>query len=635
MKKVIIIILSVIVFLTLMLAFWTNLYPEMAYMKTPSGRRRCESLYVTMEDGIRIGIEIWLPSELDEKARVPALIQATRYSRTSISGVHKLPILMKLQLRLGLFPQWIVPHYQLDQEADLFNQSGYAVVLMDMRGSGSSFGTRPIEWAPEEIHDMGEIIDWIIVQSWSNGKVGSWGTSYPGNTAELITSLNHPALKAVAPESNDFDPLFGVGMPGGLKTENFIRQWSDYNQSIDEDISNARPVDDDKSGEILKMAYKSHDSQNIYNALMAINYRDDMWGNSGMTMEEVSPYGLKEKIEASKVPMFIRAGWLDAMVADGAISRYMTFSNPQEVIIGPWGHGRGLSSDPLLGKKPMPSVNREENRTYYRDFFAAKAEQMIPMIAFFDKYLKTEEVTEPIESSFTYYTMGANTWQTTDIWPPENVSDRIYYFSESNGLSAGKPEKDEGDDFYKVVFSATTGGNNRWMTQMGHSIDYTADRSLEDKKLLVYTGDPLNEDIIITGNPVVTLFVESSQGDCAFHVYLEDVAPDGRVTYLTEGVLRAIHRPVSPEEAPYVHPGIPYSYCRDDARPLDMDRVEKVPFNLNALSVRIEKGHSIRIAIGGSDVSVFTPDPQSEGLQWRIMGNSEFPASIQLPVSSH
>jgi uncharacterized protein len=41
----------------------------------------------------------------------------------------------------------------------------------------------------------------------------------------------------------------------------------------------------------------------------------------------------------------------------------------------------------------------------------------------------------------------------------------------------------------------------------------------------------------------VTLYIASTAEDVAFHIYLEDVAPGGHVTYLTEGVLRAIHRP--------------------------------------------------------------------------------------------
>jgi uncharacterized protein len=69
----------------------------------------------------------------------------------------------------------------------------------------------------------------------------------------------------------------------------------------------------------------------------------------------------------------------------------------------------------------------------------------------------------------------------------------------------------------------------------GHDVIYS-DRSEEDKRLLIYTGSPLERDTEITGSPIVTLVLSSSHSDGALHVYLEDVALDGRVTYITEGI---------------------------------------------------------------------------------------------------
>ena len=71
---------------------------------------------------------------------------------------------------------------------------------------------------------------------------------------------------------------------------------------------------------------------------------------------------------------------------------------------------------------------------------------------------------------------------------------------------------------------------------------YYPDRAEEDARLLTYTGAPLEGALRITGTPVVSLQLSSNKPDGALHVYLEDVAPDGRVTYLTEGILRLIHR---------------------------------------------------------------------------------------------
>jgi len=62
------------------------------------------------------------------------------------------------------------------------------VVLVDARGSGASGGKRVVEYSPAEVADMGEVAAWIARQAWSSGRVGTFGVSYDGNTAELGTS---------------------------------------------------------------------------------------------------------------------------------------------------------------------------------------------------------------------------------------------------------------------------------------------------------------------------------------------------------------------------------------------------------------------------------------------------------------
>ena len=38
---------------------------------------------------------------------------------------------------------------------------------------------------PEETADSLELLDWIVGQPWSNGRVGLWGISYEGTRALL------------------------------------------------------------------------------------------------------------------------------------------------------------------------------------------------------------------------------------------------------------------------------------------------------------------------------------------------------------------------------------------------------------------------------------------------------------------
>jgi putative CocE/NonD family hydrolase len=170
------------------------------------------------------------------------------------------------------------------------------------------------------------------------------------------------------------------------------------------------------------------------------------------------------------------------------------------------------------------------------------------------------------------------------------------------------------------------------MGQMGRPVKY-GDRRTEDEKLLHYTSAPLEADIEITGNPTVSLQVTSTHTDGAFHVYLEDVAPDGRVTYLTEGLLRAIHRKVGdPRIAPYVPLGVYHSLRKVDIQPLVPGEVAEISITLCPISVLVFMRHRIRLAIAGHDAALKTRYPLDGIPELSFQRNSSQASYLQLPV---
>ena len=95
-----------------------------------------------------------------------------------------------------------------------------------------------------------------------------------------------------------------------------------------------------------------------------------------------------------------------------------------------------------------------------------------------------------------------------------------------------------------------------------------------DAKGLTYTTEPLNEDVEVTGHPIIHLWVSTDRDDCAFYAYLEDVHPDGCSQYVTEGVLLGSHRKLS--EAPWDNLGLPYhSGLEADVEPMPDEPVER------------------------------------------------------------
>jgi putative CocE/NonD family hydrolase len=158
------------------------------------------------------------------------------------------------------------------------------------------------------------------------------------------------------------------------------------------------------------------------------------------------------------------------------------------------------------------------------------------------------------------------------------------------------------------------------------------DRADADARLLTYTTAPLEEDLEVTGHPVVTLYMSSTREDGAVFVYLEDVAPDGRVRYIGEGQLRLIHRKVSEEEPPFVTVGPYHSYLEADAKPMIPGEVVEVTFSLHPTSVLFPRGHRIRIAIGGADADTFARIPAEGTLEWTIERSPDQASRILLPV---
>ena len=73
----------------------------------------------------------------------------------------------------------------------------------------------------------------MIKQSWSNGKVGGFGTSFGGTTAELLAVLEHEAVKVVIPKFNHPDPFIDISHPGGLFNQRFIKDWHDLDETLD------------------------------------------------------------------------------------------------------------------------------------------------------------------------------------------------------------------------------------------------------------------------------------------------------------------------------------------------------------------------------------------------------------------
>ena len=563
------------------------------------------SSYITMEDGVKLAADVHLPEDLAEDDKVPALLYQTRYWRSYRSQAAG------------------IGNSILTAIDKLFLINGYAVVKVDVRGTGASFGFRESEYGPDEVLDGYDIVEWIVQQPWSNGKVGSYGISYSGTTAEFLLANQHPAVKAAILGWSDFDAYKSPVKPYGMQSDGFLKKWSQFIGSLDDNNmegGSVRAVDEDWSGAMLSNAVSQH-SRNIdvYKAFSLITYRDASTEDSGLSFHVGSSLYWREKIEKSGAAMFVMASWLDAGVADGALLRFNNYSNPQKLWILASSHGGRHHASPYV----------VSNRAL--DPIPCRMEQWRKALDFLNYYLKGMENGVDKWPDITYFNLGEEVFKETDVWPPKGTRKIRLFMREGNRLSLKPPKDKIGEDSYTIEFDVTTGSCSRWMTQMGTPVLYLNNRNDMDKKMLTFTSQPLKADLQITGYPIITLYVKSTHSDGAFLVYLEDVLENGKSVYITEGGLRAIHRKVS--KNPYVNQETPYhSFAEEDAKPLVPGEIAELSFELQPTSVLIKKGHKIRVAIAGADKDNFNRIPAQGTPTITVARNKKYSSFITLPV---
>jgi hypothetical protein len=378
-----------------------------------------------------------------------------------------------------------------------------------------------------------------------------------------------------------------------------------------------RPVDEDRDGSLLAAAIRDHQANPPLDVVaLKATYRDDSLPEWEASTDVTGTYRYQSEIERSALPIFGWASWLDAGTSSGLINRYLNWRNPQYVVIGAWSHGGRHNASPFV---PVDAPLSPDN-----------AAQSRAALCFFDEFLKGQPNGMGTRRLF-YYTMGEERWKSTTTWPLPGTSQQRWYLAPGHALSRVVAD---GTDDYTVDFEATTGTQNRWYTQMGGSDVVYPDRAEADARLLSYTTAPLDRDVEVTGNPIVTLRLATTATDGSFIAYLEDVAPDGTVTYVTEGQLRGLHRKVSADPPPY-RILVPYhSFLRKDGAPMVPGQVTTLQFGLIPTSVVFRKGHRIRLALSGADKDTFKRIPETGGAAWTVHHSATHPSYVELPVVS-
>jgi len=565
-----------------------------------------QSYYLPMRDGVRLAVSIWFPGGRAPETPAPVVLIQTRYGR---AGVFK---------------------YGEDGRYQNLREQGYVVAIVDTRGSTSSFGDRLVEIGPEEVRDMDDLIRHFRSRPWSNGQVFATGVSYMADTADFATSSRAGLTGAVIRQS-DFDGYLNLFAPGGVANDFMMSIWggdtvlrdagrlSDPNSPVDcrlraDDCAQLwprlQPVDADHDYGLLRAAVSRarHWQPEDYRAA---EFRDDR-GANGYTMQTSSPVSRLSGIRRQNTPVQYWASWMDAGTADGVLARFNSAPRtPMQVWITANSHTGQHGSDPFFPDDTQPTPSFDA--------------QWASMTEFLGQVARGAQ----IERQIHYYVLGARSFRTTDVWPPRGVTSTPFYFEDNGALARAPSREIQARDRYEVDFNASTGEATRWTTQIGAPAAY-GDR--RNSGLLSYTSAPFTQDMELVGQPAVRLFVSSETADPAFFVYLEDVAPDGRVTYLTEGLFRAIHRRERSRRLPHAQTAPAHSFARRDAEPMPVGEIQEVAFTTFPVAALLRVGHRLRVSIAGADVSAFRRYSEGRADAFEIERSAARPSNISVDM---
>ena len=552
-----------------------------------------ESLYVTMPDGVRLALSLYFPNDLDRASgKAPAVYEDSVYGRAEDASTTAI---------------------------DLYRAAGYVVVLGDARGFAASFGSQPGFNTPQQTKDEAEVIRWIADQSWSNGQVAAIGHSVSAVFADSMTSSGAASLKAAIVRASDFDEYAHNMFPGGapnlgiLSLAEELMQWHgggacSTNLATCGELGFA-PVAGDETFELLQAAIRDHKGNVGGEAFRNIIYRDDAIG--AMSIGDSGAFSRVEGIRKAAVPTRVAASWLDGVTALSALTRFEMASDvPMEVVIGATTHGGGLDADPFSAVPFGPTT-------------PSAVEQFQADVDFVDRALGGQK----IGRSISYVVLGTQTWKTTDIWPPAGTN------NEEFNLAAGRLTTDmvaSSQQTYTVDPTTTSGRFNRWAAQRGKPIYYGDRKDLPGLRL-PFAGEPMSEDKELVGSPELCLTMTTDQSDGLLIAYLEDVAPDGRVTYLTEGILRLLHRNTQGATCD-PRPGTQRSFQKADGAAVVPGQPMKIELSLMPVAALIKQGHHLQLSFAGADAGWFEGLTGDTPATWSVALGGEEGSVFRVPL---
>lgn len=584
-----------------------------------------KNVMIAMRDGVKLACDVYLPAKdgVAFPGKYPTILSRTPYDKDA--SVRE--------------AQWFASH-------------GYAVVMNDVRGRYHSEG----KWRMmlDDGRDGYDTVEWIARQEWSNGKVGTIGTSYPGGTQHALAEMNPPHLSAMIP----VDALSNVGIAGFRHGGAFELRFVNWIFTIGGPTAKAA-LDDP----VIKAALDSQAKQirqHIWNlpvkrgttalkfipeyedwlieAMQHGDY-DDYWKQIGLSViDNVKNY--------ADVPVYHVTGWFDSWTRQVPMNwqALAKSKHNQKLIIGPWTHGgQGRNSAGEVEFPREAALNFNEWRLAWFDHWmkgiANQADKAAPVRLFI---MGGGDGRKSAQGRLQH----GGYWRDEQEFPLARTLYTPYYLHQGGALSAEKPKELAASTTYQFNPTnpvPTIGGNIS--SNAGLMDNGAYDQRCRDgvvgcfdtlplstrNDIAVFQTPPLAEDLEVTGPVSVKLWISSSAVDTDFTAKLIDVYPPnadypaGFEMNIGDSIIRARYRD-SLEKATLMKPG----------------QIYEVTINLYPTANLFKRGHSLRVDISSSNFPRFDVNPNTgEPLQQHrrmipadntVYHSARYPSHILLPV---
>jgi putative CocE/NonD family hydrolase len=469
---------------------------------------------VPMRDGIVLRADLYRPGPA---GRYPVLVYRTPYGKNAAAQ-----------------------DYRIHTAAV---QRGYAVVLQDVRGRYESDGV--FDPYAQEGRDGFDTIEWAARQPWSNGKVGTFGLSYPGAVQWLAAMERPPHLVAMVPAMTFSSPRHFFYASGVFDLSwlpwIYVNVAPDRRRRLDlpgtRDASvAAREWREVATGYLSwlplgALPYLRREAP-FYFEWLAHPPEDPWWNWAELR-------GRYADVTAAVLNL---SGWYDeAYGPEGAVTNFqgLTAARATErdsranLLIGPWMHGVASTA---------------AQRTGELDFGPGAAIDYDDVVLdFLDRHLKGVANDFSTAPRVRYFVMGANEWRVANDWPPQPATRRTLYLARDADERRGRLQADA------PVAGVAHAASSEFVADPRNPVldpyvdfgphDY---RALADHSdVLTFETEPLAQDWLVAGAVDATIRVSCDCRDFDLWVRLQDVHPDGRaINLMSPGndVLRASYR---------------------------------------------------------------------------------------------